>query len=107
MVAEQNVAGQTALEQPMAQPTAVPTTEVADEDPARDRAEASAPTRGDETTGTPPPSSVVEREDKAPSPALVKEYRALSLAPVEAPTQEGAPDRGKGRMIPITMVGVA
>ena len=105
MATEQNVVGKTALEQPVAQPAAVPMTEVADEDPTRDRAEASAPTRGDGTAGTPPLSSVVEGENKAPSPTPVEEDRAPSPAPVEAPTPEGAPDRGKGPMIPITVVG--
>ena len=102
---EQNVAGQTAPEQPVAQPIAVPTTERVDEDPARDRAETSAPTRGDGSAGNPPPSSVREEENKAPSPALVEENRAPSPTPVEALAQEGAPDHGKGPMIPATVVG--
>jgi len=76
----------------VAQPAAVPALEVADEDPARGRSKASAPTRGDGTVGTPPPSSVLEGENKVPSPAPVEEDRAPSPAPVEAPTQEGAPD---------------
>ena len=60
---------------------------------------------GDETTGTPPPSSVAEEEDKAPSPAPVEEGRAPTPAPVEAPMREGTPNRGKGPMIPVIMVG--
>ena len=60
MAVEQDVAGQTAPEQPMAQPAAVTATEVTDEDPARDRTESSTPTRGDGTAGTPPPSSAAE-----------------------------------------------
>jgi len=42
VAAEQNVTGQTAPEQPVAQPAAAPVTQVADEGPAQDRAEASA-----------------------------------------------------------------
>ena len=61
MAAEQNVAGQTAPEQPVAQPAAAPVTQVADEGPAQDRAEASAPTRDD--------GAAVE-EGRALSPAL-------------------------------------
>jgi len=72
---EQTFTKQTAPEQPVAQPAAVPTMERVAEDPARDRAKTSTPTRGDGTAGTPPPSSVVEEKNKAPSPA-----------PVEAPT---------------------
>ena len=40
-----------------------------------------------------------EEENKAPFPALVEE------PPVEAPAQEGAPDHGKGPMMPSTVVG--
>ena len=105
--AEQIVIGQTTLEQPMAQPAAIPATEMVDEDPVQARAETGTPTRVDETAGTPPPNSVAGEENKAPSPAPVEEGRApsLSLAPVEAPTQEGTSNRGKGPMIPVTMVG--
>ena len=78
---------------------------MAHEDPTRDRAGASTLTRGDETAGTPPSSSVVEEEDKAPSPTPVEEGRAPTPAPMEAPTQKGAPNRGKGPMIPVTVVG--
>jgi len=83
---EQNIAGQTGPEQLVAQPTAVPTMEVADEHSARDRAEASTPTRGDGTAGTPPLSWVLEGENKALSPTPVEEDGAPSPAPVEAPT---------------------
>ena len=89
----------------MEQPAIVTATEVADKDPARDRTEASTPTRGDETAGTPPPSSVTQEEDKAPSPIPVEEGRAPTPALVEAPTLGGTSDRGKGPMIPVTMVG--
>ena len=89
----------------MAQHTAISTMERVVEDLARDRAEMSASTRGDGTAGTPPPSSVGEEENKAPSPTPVEENRAPSPAPVEAPAQEGAPDHGKGPMIPSTVVG--
>ena len=88
MAAEQIVVGQTAPEQPMAQPVSVPATEMVDKDPTQVRAETGTPTRGDETAGTPPPSSVAREENKAPSRAPVEEGRAPSLspAPVEAPT---------------------
>jgi len=85
VAAEQNTARQTNPEQPVAQPAAAPTMHVADEDPARDRAEESAPTRGDETVGTPPLNNVAERENRAPSPTPVEEYRSSSPALAEAP----------------------
>ena len=103
--ADHNTMEQTALEQPVEQPAVVRAMEVADEDPARGRARASTPTRGDEAAGTPPPSSAAEEEDKALSPTPVEEARAPTPARVEAPTQEGSPSRGKGPMIPVTMAG--
>ena len=105
MIAEQSITGQTAPEQPVVQPAVVPATEVADEDLARNRTEASTPMRGDGTARTPPPSSVAEEENKAPSPAPVEEGRAPSPALVEAPMQEGIPNQGKGPKIPVTVVG--
>ena len=83
----------------MVQPTPTPTTGGVAEDPAREGANASAPLRDEGTAATPPPSSVVEEENRAPSPARMEEPS------VEAATQEGAPDLGKGPMMPSTMVG--
>jgi len=85
--------------------TVAATTEVADEDPARGRAGASTPTRGDATAGTPPPSSVVEEGHEIPSPALVEEGKVPSPTLAVAPTLEGSPNRGKGPMIPVTVAG--
>jgi hypothetical protein len=79
--------------------------DTAEEDPAQDKAGASAPTRGDETAGMPPPSSVAEEGDKVPTPPPTEEERAPTLAPAEAPTPEGSPSRGKGPMIPVTVTG--
>ena len=104
MAAEQSVVGQTATEQRVEQPAVVVAVEVADEDPTRGRAGVSTPTRGDATAGTPPPSSVAEEGHEVPSPAPVEEGKALSTTPAVAPTQEGSPNRGKGPMIPVTMV---
>jgi len=50
------------------------------EDPAREGADTSTPTRDDGTVGTTPLSSVVEEENRAPSPARVEE------PPIEAST---------------------
>ena len=86
----------------MEQPDVVATAEVTEENPAQYKARASTPTRGDETAGTPPPSSAVEEEDKVPSPSSAEE-RAQTPAPVEASTLEGSPSRGKGPMIPVTV----
>ena len=78
--------------------------EVAEENPVQDKARAGTPTRGDETVGTPPPSSAVEEEDNVPSPSPAEE-RAPTPAPAEASTLEGSHSRGKGLMIPVTVAG--
>ena len=103
-VADDNATEQTVREQPVEQPAVAATTEVAEEDLAQDKAGASTPTRGNETAGTPPPSSAVEEADKVPSPAPAEEERAPTPTPAEASTLEGPPSRGKGPMIPVTMV---
>jgi len=54
--------------------------ETAEEDPAQDKAGASTTTRGDETAGTPPPSSVAEEGDKVPTPLQLKK-RGPQLQP--------------------------
>ena len=89
----------------MEQPAVVAVAETAEEDPAQNKAGASTPTRGDETAGTPPPSSVAEEGDKVPTPPPAEEEKAPTLAPAKASTQEGSPSRGKGPMIPVTMAG--
>jgi len=66
-VADKDAAEQTAHEQPVEEPAIVVVVETAEEDPVQDKAEASTSTRGDETAGTPPPSSVVEEGDKVPT----------------------------------------
>ena len=103
--ADDNATEHTVREQPVERPAVVAMVEVAEENPTQDKARASTPTRGDETAGTPPPSSVVEEEDKVPSPPPAEEERNPTPAPAEASTLEGSPSRGKGPMIPITVAG--
>ena len=91
--------GQAVREQPTAQPTDAPTTKEIAEDPAREGADANAPSRDEGAAATPPPSSGVKEENRAPSPAWVEE------PPVEAATSEGTADLGKGPMMSSTMVG--
>jgi len=59
----------------MEQPAVVAVAETAEEDPVQDKARASTPTWGDETAGTPPPSSVAEEGDKVPTPPPAEEER--------------------------------
>ena len=72
--------GQTATEQPIAQPAAAPMTERIAEDSAREGADVNAPIRDEGAAVIPPPSNVVEEENRAPSPAWVED------PPVEATT---------------------
>jgi hypothetical protein len=104
-VADKDAAEQTTRERPVEQPTVVSVAGTTEEDPARDRAGTSTPTRGDETERTPPPSSVAEEGDKVATPPPAEEERAPTLVLVEASTPEGSLSRGKGPMIPVTMAG--
>jgi len=81
----------------MAPPATAPTIERIAEDLARGRADMSAPIRDEGAVGTPPLSSVAEEDNRALSPARVEEE------PVEDAAPEGAPDLGKGPMMPSTM----
>jgi len=104
-VADKDAADQTGREQPVDQPAVEPVAETAEEDPAKDKAGARTPTRGEETVGTPPPSSVAEEGDKVPTPPPTEEERAPTPILAEASTLEGSPSRGKGPMITVTLVG--
>jgi len=68
-IADKDAAEQTAREWPVEQPAVVSVAGTTEEDPARDRAGASTPTRGDETERTSPPSSVMEEGDKVATPS--------------------------------------
>jgi hypothetical protein len=104
-VANKDTTEQTARGQPVKQPAVVAVAETAEEDLARDKAEASTLTRGDEKVGMPPPCSVAEVGDKTPTPPPAEEERAPTPAPAKASTPEGSPSRGKGPMIPVTVAG--
>jgi len=71
-VADKDAAEQTTRERPVEQPAVVSMAGTTEEDPTRDRAGASTPTRGDETERMPPSSSVAEEGDKVATPLLLK-----------------------------------
>ena len=79
--------------------------ETAREDPAQARAGARTPTRDDEAARTPPPSSVIEEVDRAPTPPPAEERRAPTPPREEASLPKGSPGRGKGPVMPVTTVG--
>ena len=59
-------------EHAMAQPATAPMTKRIAEDPAQEGADVNAPIRDEGAAGTPPPSSVAEEENRAPSPTQVE-----------------------------------
>jgi len=104
-VAVEDATQQTTQEQTEGQPTIVSAAETAEVDPAQARTGASTPTRDDETARTPPPSSVAEGGDRAPTPPPVEERRAPTPPRAEASSPKGSPGRDKGPVIPVTTAG--
>ena len=90
-IADKDAVEQTAREQPVEQPTVASMAETAEEDQAQVKAGASTPTRDNEATRTPPPSSVAEAGDKVLTPPPAEEERAPTLAPAKASTPKGSP----------------
>jgi len=91
-VADKDAADQTSREQPVEQPTVVPTAETAEEDPAQDNAS---------------PEQRCGGRRQGPNTPPAEEKRAPTPVPAEASTPEGSPSRGKGPMIPVTVAGGA
>jgi len=104
-VVVENTAEQTTQEQTEEQPTVVTVAETVEEDPAQARTGASTPTRDDEATRTPPPSSVAEEGDRAPTSPPAGEMRTSTPPRAEASSLKGSLSRGKGRVIPVTTAG--
>jgi len=101
----EDVAQQAAQEQPEEQPAAVTAAHSAEEHPAPTRTRASTLVRGDETARTPPPSSVAEEENRAPTTPPSKGRRVPTPPRVEASSPKGSPSRDQGPVIPMTAVG--
>ncbi|XP_021321316.1 uncharacterized protein KIAA2012-like [Sorghum bicolor] len=72
----ENAAEQTTQEPTEEQPAAVTVAETVEEDSAQARIRASTSVRDDEAARTPPPSSVAEEGDRAPTPLPAEERRA-------------------------------
>ena len=100
--AVENAAEQTTQEQAKEQPAVVTVAETVEEDPTPARTGASTPTRNDEAARTPPPISVAEEGDKAPTTPPAEEMRTPTPPPAEASSPKGSPSRGKGPLIPVT-----
>lgn len=101
----ENAAVQTIQVQVEEQPAVVTVAEVAKEVPAQVRVGRSTPTRGDDTARAPPPSSVTEEEDRAPTPPPAEERRTPTPPRAEASPSKVSPGRSKEPLIPVTPAG--
>jgi len=98
----EDAAQQAAQEQPEEQPVVVTAAESAEELPAPARTRASTHVRGDETTRMPPPRSVAEEDNRAPTTQPSKRRRVPTPPRVEASSPKGSPSRDQGPVIPVT-----
>jgi len=87
------------------QPAAVTAAESAEEHPALARTQASTPVRGDETARVPPPSSLAEEENRAPTTPPSEGRSVLTPPRAEASSPKGSPSRDQGPTIPVTTAG--
>ncbi|XP_021311824.1 proline-rich protein 36-like [Sorghum bicolor] len=101
----EDAAQQAAQEQPEEQPAVVTAAESAEEHPAPARTGASTPIRGDETVRTPPPSSVAEEENRAPTTPSSEGRTDPTPPRAEASSPMGSPSRDQGPVIPVTAAG--
>jgi hypothetical protein len=101
-VVVEDAAQQTTQEQTEEQPSVVSVAETVEEVPAQARTGMSTPTRDDEAMRTPPPSSVAEEGDRAPTPSPAEERRAATQPRAETSSPKGSPGQDKGLVIPMT-----
>jgi len=76
-------------------PTVVIGAETAEEHPAQARTGASTPARDEEAARTPPPSSVAEEEDRAPSPPPAEGRRVPTPPRAETSSPKGSPSQDR------------
>jgi len=79
--------------------------ESAEEHPALAKTAASAPTRDEEATRTPPPSNIVEEEDRVPTPPPAKERGVPTPPRAGASWPAGSPGLDQGPVTPATTAG--
>jgi len=102
VVIVEDAAPQTTQERAEEQPTVVIAAETAEEHLAPTRAEAGTPTRDGEAARTPPPSSVVGEEDRAPTPPPAEEGRVPTPPRAETSSQVDSPGLDQGPVMPTT-----
>jgi len=79
--------------------------ETAEEHPAPASTRAGTPTRDGEAARMPPPSSVAEEEDRAPTPPPAKEGRVPTPPRAEASSPKDSSGLDQGRVMPATTAG--
>ena len=79
--------------------------ETAKEHPAPAGARAGTPTRDGEAARAPPPSNVVEEEDRAPTPPPTEEGRIPTPPRVEASSPGDSPGLDQGPVMPAATAG--
>jgi len=102
VVAVEDVTLQATQERVEEQPTVVNAAKTAEEYPASARARAGTPTRDGEAVRTPPPSNVVEEENRAPTPPPAEEGRVPTPPRAGASTPVDSPGLDQGRVMPAT-----
>ena len=105
MAVVEDAAQQAAQEQPKEQPAAVTAAESAEEHPAPARTRASTPVGDVGSARMPPPSSVAEEEDRAPTTPHSEGRRVPTPLRAEASSPKGSPSRDQGPVIPVTTAG--
>jgi len=105
MVAEPADAAENMAPQTTEQPAAAIVSESAEELPASSRTAPSSPTRGGGATRTPPPGSVAEGEDRAPTPPPAEERGVPTPPRAGTSSSAGSPGLVQGPVIPATTTG--
>ncbi|XP_021303745.1 uncharacterized protein LOC110430404 [Sorghum bicolor] len=104
-VVVEDAAPQTTQEGTEGHPTVVVGAETAEEHPAPAKTRAGTTVGNEETARTPPPNSVAEEEDKAPTLPPAEERRVPTPPRAETSSPKGSPGHGKGPVIPVTTAG--
>jgi len=94
-----------AVPQTTDQPAATTVAESAEEHPAPARATTGTPTRDGEAARTPPPSSAVGEEGRAPTPSLAEEGRVPTPPRAGASSPVGSSGLDQGPVMPATTAG--
>ena len=107
MTVVEDATPQTTQEHAEEQPAATIVAESAEEHPAPARTRASTPVGDVESARMPPPSSVAEEEDRAPTSPPSEGRRVPTPPRAEASSPKGSPSRVQGPVKPVTAAGIS